>query len=84
MNKAFLLMAEYEESIIPLEKVCLKYFGLNIKTARERAKAGTLPVPAFKLSESQGAPWLISVESLAKALETQEAEQKRKWTGDLQ
>lgn len=84
MNKAFLLLAEHGESIIPLEKICLKYFGLNIKTARERAKAGTLPVPAFKMSDSQGAPWLISVEALATALEAQEAEQKQKWTGDLQ
>ena len=47
MKTVFLLLAEYETGIIPLDKVADRWFGLTVRKAAERAAAGALPVPAF-------------------------------------
>lgn len=71
MNTAFLLMAQFNKAIVPLEEVCEQYFALAPRTAQNYAKAGRLPVPAFRGGEGNKAPWLVNVTDLAAYLDKQ-------------
>ncbi|MBO2658104.1 pyocin activator PrtN family protein [Shewanella algae] len=73
MNTVFLLMAEYSAAIVPLESICEKYFGMSPTTAAKKAKAGLLPVPAFRGGESQKATWLVNLTDLAAYLDKKRA-----------
>lgn len=53
MNTMFLLMAEYGSATVQLSQVCEKYFGLKPSTAEKRAAMGDLPIPTFRVAESQ-------------------------------
>jgi len=82
MNKTeILLLMQFESPTIPLEEICELYLSLSKATAKQRAKAGTLPVPAFRLGESQKAPWLIHAQDLASFIDQKRAEAKREWVG---
>ena len=59
--------SEFGESEIPLDRVCLRYFGLSVPIAKRRACLQQLPVPAYRAG-SQKSPWLISAIDLAKHL----------------
>ncbi|HZR37688.1 MAG TPA: pyocin activator PrtN family protein [Nevskia sp.] len=74
----FALMAEFNTADIPLEKVCSKYFGLELKEACRRASLQRLPVPAFR-GGSQKSPWLISAADLAKHIDEQREAAVREW-----
>jgi hypothetical protein len=78
MSTYFALMAEFGTADIPLDLVCAKYFGLNADQAARRAALNRLPIPAFRASRSQKAPWLIAAKVLADhidaALETASVE----------
>ena len=66
MNKTeMLLLVKYETPIIPLEKICEEYFGCAKGTAKQKAKAGLLPIPAFRLGTSQKRPWIVNISDLA-------------------
>jgi hypothetical protein len=71
MNTAFLLMAQFNKAIVPLDEICKAYFGLEARTAKNYAKAGRLPVTAFRTGSSNKAPWLINVNDLAEYLDKQ-------------
>jgi Pyocin activator protein PrtN. len=77
MNTAFLLMAEFETSQIPLEKVC-PMFGLTPPEAAKRAAKAALPVPAYRLA-SQKSPWLVDVYALASYLDQKKAAAEDEW-----
>ncbi len=77
MNTAFLLMAEFETSQIPLEKVC-PLFGLTPPEAAKRAARAALPVPAYRLA-SQKSPWLVDVQALASYLDEKKAAAESEW-----
>ena len=82
MNKTeILLLMTYETPIIPLDKICQEYFGCSKGTAKQRAKAGTLPVVAFRLGLSQKLPWMVSAEDLAKFIEQQRSQAHQEWVG---
>ena len=82
MNKTeILLLMKYETPIIPLEKICEDYFGCSKGTAKNKAKAGTLPIPAFRLSPSQKAPWMVHTKDLASFIEKRHEEAKNEWVG---
>lgn len=77
MNTMFLLMAEYGSATVQLSQVCEKYFGLKPSTAEKRAAMGDLPIPTFRVAESQKAPrmihiktWLIISTSSCRKVET--------------
>lgn len=72
---------KFESPTIPLKKVCDDYFGCSEGTAKNKAKAGTLPIPAFRLSKSQKAPWMIHTQDLAGFIERKRAEAKNEWVG---
>ncbi len=74
MNTAFLLMAQYEKTVIPLKEICEEYFACRFHTAKEKAKASTLPVAAFQMGKGQKAQWFVHVEDLAKLIDDRRAE----------
>ncbi|ABE56549.1 conserved hypothetical protein [Shewanella denitrificans OS217] len=71
MNTAFLLMAQFNKAIVPLDEICKTYFGLESRTAQNYAKAGRLPVAAFRTGSSNKAPWLVNITDLAEYLDKQ-------------
>ena len=74
----FALLAEFQSAAVELEKVCDKYFGLNIKEANRKANMKQLPIPAFRCG-SQKAAWMIHTEDLANLIDTQRAQAEREW-----
>lgn len=71
MNTMFLLMAEYGSATVQLSQVCEKYFGLKPSTAEKRAAMGDLPIPTFRVAESQKAPRMIHIQDLANHIDEQ-------------
>ncbi|MCT8874170.1 pyocin activator PrtN family protein [Shewanella xiamenensis] len=71
MNTAFLLMAQFNKAIVPLDEISEEYFALAPRTAQNYAKAGRLPVPAFRGGEGNKAPWLVNINDLAAYLDKQ-------------
>lgn len=83
MNKTeILLLMQFETPTIPLESICESFLSLSTATAKQRAKAGTLPVPAFRLGESQKAPWLIHAQDLAHYIDLNRDAAKNEWIGN--
>ena len=75
-----LLMAEFgQQVLIPLEQICEKVFSMSIKTANRKANSCELPVPAMRLSESQKAPFMISIQDLALYIEDRCTEARIEW-----
>lgn len=70
MNTAFLLLAEHNRAILPLEEVAERYLGLNERVARAKATRGELPFPAFQPGSQKG-PWLVNIADLAAWLDTE-------------
>lgn len=71
MNTTFLLMAEFETSQIPLKDVAERYMRMDYKRACEKAAKQSLPFPVYRCGSSQKAPWLVSVNDLAKYLDAE-------------
>lgn len=78
MNRTFLLMAEFEEADIPLEKIAPKYLGMDERQWKRAAALQQLPFPVFR-GGSQKSPWLVSITELAKYLDKMEAEAAKDW-----
>ena len=78
-HTVYLLMAEFGSAAVPLDAVAKKYFGLEIPQAKVKAKRQQLPVPVYRTSDSQKAPWLISVVDLADYLDSQREKAKIDW-----
>lgn len=82
MNKIeMMLLMKFESPVIPLDKICYDYFGCSKNTAKQRAKSGTLPIPAFRLGKSQKLPWMINIQDLAHFIEKNSNEAKKEWVG---
>ncbi len=62
------LLLQYETQDIPLELICEKYFGLNLKQAERKARAQELPIACFR-GGSQKTKWLVDAEDLASYLD---------------
>ena len=81
INTAFLLMAQFNKVIVPLDQISKvivpldqiskEYFGLEPRTAANYAKAGRLPLAAFRTGNSNKAPWMVNVTDLAEYLDKQ-------------
>ena len=62
----WMLMAQFNgQATVTLESICNTYFGMSIQKAASSALKCTLPVPAFRLAESQKSPWLVHLSDLA-------------------
>jgi len=79
MNTLFALLAKYETSTIALRDISQDFFGLTPRTAEQKAKACTLPVPTFKLRNSERAPTLIKIEDLADYIDLQYKSARLEW-----
>lgn len=69
MNTIFLLMAEYETTSIPLSMIADKYLGMKPETAAVRANEGALPIPTFRLADSNKSPRMIHLQDLAEFID---------------
>lgn len=69
MNTVLLLLAKYERSPVPLGEVCEEFFGIKEKQAAMLAAAQSLPVPTFKLRESERAKWMVDLRDLAEHID---------------
>lgn len=80
---ALMLMLQYGATAVELRTVC-HLFGFKDEYEANRAvNDGLLPVPTFKLRDSQKSPYLIHAEDLAKHIEIQRqqaAEEQASWT----
>ncbi|PRP68588.1 pyocin activator protein PrtN [Chromobacterium amazonense] len=79
MNTSFLLLARYESPVVPLEKVCADYLNLSAKKAQEMASLNKLPLPTFRMNDSQKAPRLVHLSDLAEYIDSQRAKAKQEW-----
>ena len=71
MNTAFLLIAEFGTSQIPLADIAEKYLKMSQTTAERKANAGELPIPTYRLNDSQKSPRMIHVNDLANYIDKQ-------------
>ena len=71
LNTAFLLMAEFGTSQIPLAAITDKYLKMSQTTAERKANAGELPIPTYRLNDSQKSPRIIHVNDLATYIDQQ-------------
>ncbi|MDI6636799.1 pyocin activator PrtN family protein [Pantoea dispersa] len=71
MNTVFLLMAEFETSTIPLSVVAERYLGMRPATADKKAGCGELPIPTFRIGNSQKSPRIVHVSDLAEFIDNQ-------------
>lgn len=71
MNTAFLLMAEFGTSQIPLADIAEKYLKMSTTTAERKANACELPIPTYRLNDSQKSPRMIHVNDLATYIDQQ-------------
>lgn len=79
MITSLALMAIYKAPAIPLADICEKYFALSFGEAMKRAARNELPVPTFRLTNSQKAPVMVSVEALGAHIDKQADEAQRQW-----
>ncbi|MEZ8745947.1 pyocin activator PrtN family protein [Vibrio sp. 10N.222.54.F12] len=79
MNIKYALHATYGKPIIPVSEICEEFFGLRIKTANERIRAHTFPIPAFSLTGKKNGDYFINVDELAAHIEKQQAKAKEEW-----
>jgi hypothetical protein len=81
MNTAFLLFAQYEKSLIPLEDIAEDYFGLTKAESYRLVNEGRFPIPAIRLRESKRAPYLIHIADLADYLDKIRKQEKSARSG---
>jgi hypothetical protein len=67
----FSLMAEFGTAQIPLDDMCDKYFDLTLPSAKRKAAAQDLPVPAIKLRDKGHTKYFIKAEHLADMIDQQ-------------
>ncbi|WP_187650766.1 pyocin activator PrtN family protein [Xenorhabdus indica] len=71
MNTAFLLLAEFETSQIPLSSIAERYLSMSPGTAERKANEGKLNIPTYKLTDSQKSPRIVHVNDLAAYIDKQ-------------
>ncbi len=79
MITSLALMAIYKTPVIPLTEVCERFFGLSYEEALKKAARNELPVPAFRLTNSRKAPFVVSAEALGNWIDKQEAAAVALW-----
>jgi hypothetical protein len=65
MSRTELQLVAVYGPMVPLTEVCKPYFNLSPDVAKKRAALNALPVPTFRLIDSQKAPYLIRASDLA-------------------
>jgi hypothetical protein len=73
------LMSIYKTTHVPLRDVCQCFFGLGYEEAAKRAARNALPVPAFRLIDSQKAPLMVSCEDLGNYIDLRREAAHKAW-----
>jgi len=81
LKTVFMLLAQYETPAVKLELICEDYFNMGYRTASQKAKAGSLPVPAFQCGNSQKSTWFVHVNDLAKLIDDRRKQARFDWHG---
>ncbi|KZX00959.1 hypothetical protein JL49_09115 [Pseudoalteromonas luteoviolacea] len=79
MNTQFALLARFGKREIALNDISEEFFGLLPKTANARANDEGLPIPTYRLIDSQKAPRLVDVEVLANYIDEQREKAAQNW-----
>lgn len=72
-------MSVFGGPTVPLDTICDNYLGLSRQEAMRQAASGELPLPVFRLTKSQKAPYLVSVVDLAKLIDTAHEKADETW-----
>lgn len=76
---AWLLMARHQTPSIPLASVCQEHFGLSLHEANRAAQLNKLPVPTYRVGESQRAPRHVHIDDLAALIDKRREAARRSW-----
>ena len=79
MKTAFLLMAQYERATVPLSEIAEQYLGMTVPVAQREALMNNLPIPTFRLRDSNKSPLLVHIDDLAEHIDKVRATAKRAW-----
>ncbi|MBY0368250.1 hypothetical protein CDN99_15160 [Roseateles aquatilis] len=79
MITSLALMSIYGAPAVPLERICEEYLGLSRNEAMRKAAVGELPLPVFRLAKSQKAPYLVSLDDLAKLIDDARVNAEETW-----
>lgn len=79
MKTEFALLVRFESTTVKLTDICEEFFGIAEKTAMQKSKGQDLPVPTFKLRNSQRSPTLVNIKDLAAFIDKQHALAKSDW-----
>lgn len=74
MNTTFLLLAQHEQTLIPVETVAAAYFGMDEKAFTRRVGRGEIALPIVRMDPtSQKSPRVVHVQDLADWIDRQRA-----------
>ena len=79
MITSLALMSIHKTPTIPLEDVCVRYFGLSYEEALKKAARNELPVPTFRLTSSRKSPMMVSCEDLGAFIDKARDEAAEDW-----
>ncbi len=79
MIASLALMSIYKSPTIPLAEICERFFSLSYEEAKRKAVRNELPVPAFRLTNSQKSPFMVSATSLGDWIDKTELEARKLW-----
>lgn len=75
MKTAFILLAQYETAVIPIEAVCRDYFQhLTPANFARKSLAGDIPIPVVHIESSQKATRGVHISDLARWIDERRAE----------
>jgi hypothetical protein len=79
MLTSLALMSIFKAPHVPLREISQQYFGLSPEEAQKRAARMALPVPTFRLTNSQKAPLMVSCEELGAYIDDCAAKGRKAW-----
>lgn len=78
METAFFLMAQYNQPIIPVDRLVKDYFShLTLRTFLRKVDEGQLPLPLIRMDDSQKSSKGVHINDLAKYLDAQRDKAQR-------
>ena len=78
MNTEEQLVLKYGP-VVPLADICGPVFGISASDARRKAGVNALPVPTFKMRDSERAPLLVRASHLAEYIDAQTTAAEDSW-----
>lgn len=78
-NFHFALYMRFQSPTVELKVISEDYLGLKPATAMQRARAGSLPLPTFKMLDSERSPTLVSVDDLGNYMAKRHKMAEEEW-----